>query len=153
MNFLPGNLESGTIKTPIGDIKLPDEKRKKVEDQSGKSQGVVVGIRPEDFEDAELVGDNRDQGHVISAEIDVLESLGSDKFAYFTVQGERAVAKQLEEIARDAGAEDRTSGDGIQVTARLDAASKAAEDSKLDIWIDVSKIHVFDPDTGKNLTL
>jgi multiple sugar transport system ATP-binding protein len=153
MNFLPGNLESGTIKTPIGDIKLPDEKRKKVEDQSGKSQGVVVGIRPEDFEDAELVGDNRDQGQVISAEIDVLESLGSDKFAYFTVQGERAVAKQLEEIARDAGAEDRTSGDGIQVTARLDAASKAAEDSKLDIWIDLSKIHVFDPDSGKNLTL
>ncbi|MEA2505809.1 MAG: multiple sugar transport system ATP-binding protein [Actinomycetota bacterium] len=153
MNFLPGNLESGTIKTPIGDIQLPDEKRKKVEDHSGKSQGVVVGIRPEDFEDAELVGDNRDRGQVISAEIDVLESLGSDKFAYFTVKGERAVAKQLEEIARDAGAEDRTTGDGIQVTARLDAASKAKEDAKVDIWIDVSKVHVFDPDTGKNLTL
>jgi multiple sugar transport system ATP-binding protein len=127
MNFLPGTIESGTIKTPLGDIQL--------------------------LEDAELVGDKRDQGHVIEAEIDVLESLGSDKFVYFTVQGDRAVAKQLEEIARDAGAEDRASGDGIQVTARLDAASKAAEDSKLDIWIDLSKLHVFDPDSGKNLTL
>jgi multiple sugar transport system ATP-binding protein len=153
MNFLPGNLEGGTIKTPLGDLQLPDEKRKKVEEHGSKSQGVVVGIRPEDFEDAELVGDKRDKGQVIEAEIDVLESLGSDKFAYFTVQGERAVAKQLEEIARDAGSEDRASGDGIQVTARLDAASKAQEDQKLEIWIDASKIHVFDPDSGKNLTL
>jgi multiple sugar transport system ATP-binding protein len=153
MNFLPGELEGGTIKTPLGDMQLPDEMRQKVEEHGSKSTGVVVGIRPEDFEDAELVGDKREHGQVIEAEIDVLESLGSDKFAYFTVQGERAVAKQLEEIARDAGAEDRVSGDGIQVTARLDAASKAQEDSKLEIWIDVSKMHVFDPDSGKNLTL
>jgi multiple sugar transport system ATP-binding protein len=153
MNFLPGELQGGTIKTPLGDMQLPDEMRQKVEEHGSKDSGVVVGIRPEDFEDAELVGDKREHGQVIEAEIDVLESLGSDKFAYFTVQGERAVAKQLEEIARDAGAEDRVSGDGIQVTARLDAASKAQEDSKLEIWIDVSKMHVFDPDSGKNLTL
>jgi multiple sugar transport system ATP-binding protein len=153
MNFLPGSLEAGTIKTPLGDMQLPDEMRKKVEEHQSKSSDVVVGIRPEDFEDAELVGDKRDRGQVIEAEIDVLESLGSDKFAYFTVKGERAVAKQLEEIARDAGAEDRVSADGIQVTARLDAASKAQEDAKLEIWIDVSKVHVFDPDSGKNLTL
>jgi multiple sugar transport system ATP-binding protein len=154
MNFLPGNLEGGMIKTPLGDMQLPDEMRQKVEQHGPKDSGVVVGIRPEDFEDAELVGeDKRDRGHVIEAEIDVLESLGSDKFAYFSVQGERAVAKQLEEIARDAGAEDRASGDGIQVTARLDAASKAAEDAKIQIWIDLSKMHVFDPDSGKNLTL
>jgi multiple sugar transport system ATP-binding protein len=153
MNFLPGELQGGTIKTPLGDMELPDEMRRKVEEHGSKDSGVVVGIRPEDFEDAELVGDKREHGQVIEAEIDVLESLGSDKFAYFTVQGERAVAKQLEEIARDAGAEDRVSGDGIQVTARLDAASKAQEDSKLEIWIDVSKMHIFDPDSGKNLTL
>jgi multiple sugar transport system ATP-binding protein len=153
MNFLPGNLEAGTIKTPLGDMQLPDEMRKKVEEHGSKSSDVVVGIRPEDFEDAELVGDKKERGQVIEADIDVLESLGSDKFAYFTVKGERAVAKQLEEIAKDAGAEDRVSADGIQVTARLDAASKAEEDAKLEIWIDVSKVHVFDPDSGKNLTL
>jgi multiple sugar transport system ATP-binding protein len=153
MNFLPGELQGGTIKTPLGDMQLPDEMRQKVEEHGSKSTGVVVGIRPEDFEDAELVGDKREHGQVVEAEIDVLESLGSDKFAYFTVQGERAVAKQLEEIARDAGAEDRVSGDGIQITARLDAASKAQEDSKVEIWIDVSKMHIFDPDSGKNLTL
>jgi multiple sugar transport system ATP-binding protein len=153
MNFLPGSLEAGTIKTPLGDMQLPDEMRKKVEEHGSKSSDVVVGIRPEDFEDAELVGDKKEQGQVIEAEIDVLESLGSDKFAYFTVKGERAVAKQLEEIAKDAGAEDRVSADGIQVTARLDAASKAQEDAKLEIWIDVRKVHVFDPDSGKNLTL
>ena len=96
MNFLPGNLEAGTIKTPLGDMQLPDEMRKKVEEHGSKSSDVVLGIRPK-LGEAELVGDKKEQGQVIEAEIDVLESLGSDKFAYFTVKGERAVAKQLEE--------------------------------------------------------
>ncbi|MCA1694333.1 MAG: sn-glycerol-3-phosphate ABC transporter ATP-binding protein UgpC [Actinobacteria bacterium] len=153
MNFMPAKLENGTLQTPIGDITVP-------EDRSGRLRGggapneVVVGIRPEDFEDAELVGDKKDEGQTVKAKIDVLESLGSDKFAYFTVQGERAVAKQLEEVARDAGVDDVVGPhDGIQMTARLDAASNAEEDQEMEIWFDVRRIHVFDPDSGDNLTL
>jgi hypothetical protein len=41
----------------------------------------------------------------------------------------------------------------VQVTARLDAGSEAAEDQELEIWIDLDKIHVFDPESGENLTL
>ncbi len=41
----------------------------------------------------------------------------------------------------------------MQVTARLDAASKAAEDQELEIWVDLEKVHVFDPQSGENLTL
>ena len=154
MNFLPGTIEGGTLKTPIGDIQLPDEKRKKLEESDSKARDVIVGIRPEDFEDAELVGDQKDEGQIINATVEVLESLGSDKFAYFTVEGKRAMAKELEEVARDAGTESLSGeGDGIRVTARLDVTSKAAEDESLDVWVDVRKVHVFDPESGKNLTL
>jgi multiple sugar transport system ATP-binding protein len=153
MNFLPGTVDGGTVKTPIGEISLPDEKRKSLEEHNVTSKDVVVGIRPEDFEDAELVGDQKDKGHVINTTVEVLESLGSDKFAYFSVEGKAARAKELEEVARDAGTESLAEGDGIRVTARLDVTSKAAEDENLDIWFDARKVHVFDPESGKNLTL
>ncbi|HYN35523.1 MAG TPA: sn-glycerol-3-phosphate ABC transporter ATP-binding protein UgpC [Actinomycetota bacterium] len=153
MNFLPATIEGGTLKSPLGDIQMKDEMRKKIESSESKSKDVIVGIRPEHFEDAELVGDNREHGHTIEADIDVLESLGSDKFAYFNVEGDRAVAKDLEDVAKDAGTENLAPDGGLQISARLDVTSKAAEDEKLEIWFDLRKIQVFDPESGKNLTL
>ena len=101
MNFLPATVADGVLHTPLGDLRLPDERRQKLEGQKG-DRSVIVGIRPERFEDAALVGDDkRDGGIVVRATVDLLESLGSDKFAYFTVQGERASAELLEELARD----------------------------------------------------
>jgi multiple sugar transport system ATP-binding protein len=122
-------------------------------ERGGGERSVIIGIRPEHFEDAELVGDKRDRGAVVRAKIDLLESLGSDKFAYFTVQSERASAAHLEELAADAGTGDMGGDEGVQVTARLDASSTAAEDEELDIWLDLEKVHVFDPESGENLTL
>jgi multiple sugar transport system ATP-binding protein len=153
MNFLPATLEGGTLKSPLGDIELRDEMRKKIESHENKSKDLIVGIRPEHFEDVELVGDNREHGHTLDAKIEVLESLGSDKFAYFNVEGDRAVAKDLEDVAKDAGTENLAPDGGLQITARLDVTSKAAEDENLEIWFDIRKIQVFDPESGKNLTL
>ncbi len=151
MNFLPATLKDGVVQTPLGELRLPADRRQGLE---GVERPVIIGIRPEHFEDAELVGDKRDRGTVVRAKIDLLESLGSDKFAYFTVESERAAAAHLEELAADAGTGDLGGGnEGVQVTARLDAASKAHEDQELDIWIDLAKVHVFDPESGANLTL
>ncbi|MEP6642348.1 MAG: ABC transporter ATP-binding protein, partial [Gaiellales bacterium] len=153
MNFLPATIADGVLHTPLGDLRLSDERLTKLESQKGE-RAVIVGIRPERFEDAALVGDDkRDRGVVVRAAVDLLESLGSDKFAYFTVQGERASAEHLEELARDAGTSDRTTDGGIQVTARLDAASEAQEDKELDFWLDMDGVQVFDPESGENLTL
>jgi multiple sugar transport system ATP-binding protein len=153
MNFLPATLEGNILRCPLGDLKVHDEKRAKLEQRGDGKRDVIVGIRPEDFEDASLVGDKRTQGATVEATVDLLESLGSDKFAYFTVRGERASAQQLEEVARDLGAHETIQGEGIQVTARLDAASKAREDEKLEFWFDLRRIHIFDPESGDNLTL
>lgn len=83
----------------------------------------------------------------------LLESLGSDKYAYFTVKSERASAQHLEELAEDAGGVEMATEDGVQMTARLDAASGAKEDEELDFWLDLRRVHVFDPETGENLTV
>jgi multiple sugar transport system ATP-binding protein len=152
MNFLPAKADGGVLKTPLGDLKLPRDRARGLK---GGERDLIIGIRPEHFEDASLIGaDKRDRGATVKAKIDLLESLGSDKFAYFTVQGERATAEHLQELAADAGTGDLGAGEeGVQVTARLDAASKAAEDQELEIWVDLEKVHVFEPDSGENLTL
>jgi multiple sugar transport system ATP-binding protein len=152
MNFLPATAKDGTLQTPLGELQLPADRRRGL--GSGERE-VIIGIRPEHFEDASLVGaDKRDRGATVTAKIDLLESLGSDKFAYFTVQSARATAEHLQELAADAGTGDLGAGEeGVQVTARLDAASKAAEDQELEIWLDLEKVHVFDPESGENLTL
>jgi multiple sugar transport system ATP-binding protein len=151
MNFLPGSLEDGQLRTPLGDIALPDQVRAKAE-AAGAGRTVIVGIRPEHFNDATLVGDKLDQGLTFSAVVDVLEWLGSDMYAYFSIQGSRATARELEELAADAGAAD-IPGAGDQIVARLDTGSRAREGQRLDLWWDVQRVHLFNPDDGANLTL
>jgi multiple sugar transport system ATP-binding protein len=78
-----------------------------------------VGVRPEHFEDAALVDGKLAEGLTFSAVVDVLESLGADKDAYFRLQGTRATARELEELAADAGTGDAPGG-ADQVVARPD---------------------------------
>jgi len=151
MNFLPGTLEEGQLRTPLGDIRLPDEVRAKVE-QAGGGRDVIIGIRPEHFKDAALGYDRKAPGLTFSIMVDVLESLGADEYAYFTLQGTRATARELEELASDAGVAD-VPGGANQLVARLDPASRAREGQKLDLWFDVRRIHMFNPENGAHLTL
>ena len=79
-------------------------------------------MRPEDFEDAALVSD-QSHGLKFNAKIDVLESMGSEFYAYFVVESERVASRELEELADDAGGADLPQQEGNQIVARLDAAS------------------------------
>jgi multiple sugar transport system ATP-binding protein len=152
MNFVPATLEEGQLRTPFGDSRLPNEVRAKVE-QAGGGRDVIIGIRPEHFKDAALGYDRKAPGLIFSVVVDVLESLGADEYAYFTLQGgTRATARELEELASDAGAAD-VPGGANQLVARLDPASRAREGQKLDLWFDVRRIHMFNPDNGAHLTL
>jgi len=83
----------------------------------------------------------------------VIESLGSDKFIFFTQElGKTGSVAELEELARDSGRAD-ISGTGETVVARLDPASRVAEGEASRLWVDVRKLHIFDPSSGRNLTL
>ena len=92
------------------------------------------------------------EGLTFTAVVDVLESLGADKFAYFRLEGARATAQELEELAADAGTGDAPGGSD-QVVARLDPASRAREGQQLRLWFDPGKLHLFNPGNGAHLTL
>jgi multiple sugar transport system ATP-binding protein len=151
MNFLPGTLEDGRLRTALGDVALPAEARAKVQ-QAGAGRDLIAGIRPEDFEDAALMDGKRAEGLTFPAVVDVLESLGADKYVYFRLAGPRATAQELEELAADAGASDAPGGTD-QVVARLDPASRAREGQRLQLWFDPGKLYLFNPDNGAHLTL
>ncbi len=153
MNFMPATLEEGKLRTPLGDMTVSDRLRRALESAHAGRQ-VIVGVRPENFEDAALVSaDARPNGITFRASIDVLESLGSDVFVYFTKDIEQGVnAAELEELARDSGRAD-TGGSGDTVVARLDAATRITEGQDAEIWVDARSIHVFDPATGQNISL
>ena len=152
MNFLAGTLEDGMLRTTLGDIRLSDRLRREVE-SSGTGRDVIVGLRPENFEDTALVSpDNRPHGITFHADIDVLESLGSDVFVYFTHGRERGVSSaELDELAQDSGRAGGASGETI--VARLDAATHIAEGQDAELWVDTRAVHIFDPATGRNLSL
>jgi multiple sugar transport system ATP-binding protein len=153
MNFMSGTLEEGKLRTSLGDFPLSDQLRREAESVKAGRQ-VIVGIRPENFEDATLVSpDLRGRGITFRAIIDVLESLGSDVFVYFTRGRETGVtAAELEELAADSGRAD-TGGSGDSVVARLDAATRVREGGEAELWADARALHVFDPATGRNLSL
>jgi multiple sugar transport system ATP-binding protein len=153
MNFLGGTLEDGKLRTSLGDIQLSDRLRREVE-ASGSGRDVIVGLRPENFEDAKLVSpENRPHGITFNANIDVLESMGSDVFVYFTKGREQGVnAAELDELAKDSGRAD-TGGSGDTIVARLDAATTIREGHDAELWVDARPMHIFDPATGRNLSL
>jgi multiple sugar transport system ATP-binding protein len=153
MNFMAGTLEDGKLRTGLGDITLTGRMRQEVE-SSGTGRDVIVGIRPEDFEDASFIAaDVKPKGLTFHADIDVIESLGAEKYVYFTRElGQTGNVAELEELARDAGRAD-ISGTAETVVARLDPATRIREGQDAELWVDVRKLHVFDPANGRNLSL
>ncbi len=152
MNFMAGEITEGSLRFPLATVPL---------DRFGSAAGlegvgrVVVGIRPEDFEDAELAGD-RAGGLRIRAVIDVLESTGSDVYAHLALddQGSPAdlgdeVVRGLEAAATESAAERPLAS--FDVIARLDSASRLAEGAEAELWLDTRRIHLFDPNSGDRL--
>ena len=149
MNFLPGQLRGGGIvATALGEARLDDRCRQAVE-RSKTSGNVIMGIRPEHFEDAALVPADK-SGATFDAPIDIVEAMGSDVYAYFNVKSEEARNRELDELAADTG-NDMHGVEGVAVTARLDAASHVQRGQSARLWFDTSKIALFDADSGENL--
>jgi multiple sugar transport system ATP-binding protein len=153
MNFMGGTIEDGTLHTRLGDVPITGQLRQALE-SARAGREIIVGIRPESFEDASLVSaDSRPHGVLFRANIDVLESMGSDVFVYFTKGREEGMeAAELEELARDSGRAD-TGGSGDTIVARLDAATRVHEGDDAELWFDVRALHLFDPASGQSITV
>src|SRR3712207_4182245 len=77
MNFFGASVEGDALRTPVGRIPLHDSVRRCLERHGHGVRDVIVGVRPEDFEDAAIAGDDPN-GHVFEAPIELVESMGSE---------------------------------------------------------------------------
>jgi multiple sugar transport system ATP-binding protein len=98
-----------------------------------------------------LVGDRPD-GHTFKATVDVLESVGSEYYAHFTVASEPLPATAIGAVIQDHGSADsRRFRDGLPMVARLGRASPVRQGQEAELWVDTSQVQLFDNKTGRNL--
>ncbi len=144
MNFIPASIEGGKVKTPFGELSVPDGLR--VEDGAD----VIAGLRPESFEDAAQVREDRERGVTFKAHVDLVESMGSEQYVYFETEG-GIESEELAELAADAGLAETPSSGEHTVVARIDAASDIKRGTDAELWVDASKLHLFDTHSGERL--
>ena len=153
MNFLPGHIEGDQLHLPFGVTSIPEKLRAAVKTNGGGKREVIAGMRPEHFEDATIEGEGPGRMK-FKARVDVVESMGSELYVYFDVEGQQEVeSEELADLAKDAGMEDLPGGGaGQHVVARLDAASKASAGGEVELTLDCTQIKLFDPNGGRSLT-
>jgi multiple sugar transport system ATP-binding protein len=145
MNFMPASVDGTKLGLAIGDIELTDDVAEKV-----AGHGILIaGVRPEHFEDASLIDEaRRAEGLTFTAEVDVIEWLGAEQFAYIPFEAPPEVAVPLAELAAELDTEQiRT-----QLVVILDPESRIEEGREAQLWFDPGRMHLFDPETGDNLT-
>ncbi|WP_131736870.1 ABC transporter ATP-binding protein [Actinomadura roseirufa] len=146
MNFLPASVDGTSLSTPLGRFEMPGEQAAAAVGDRGV---VLVGVRPEHFEDASLVSeDKRARGSIVQVPVDVTEWLGNELYAYVPYEAPADLAAQLRELSRELDSDQLRT----QAVVSLDASSLIAEGTEAALWIDTSRIHLFDPATGENLT-
>jgi multiple sugar transport system ATP-binding protein len=145
MNFLPAHVDNGRLRTPLGDLTVPDTHLRAAEGR----EIVLLGVRPEHFEDARLVDDSlRRKGATFTTNVSHTEWLGNEQYGYIRYESDEAVKGKLDELARDLDGDEFTP----QAVVALDSTSRIRGGSQAELWMDTRKLHVFDPETGENLT-
>ncbi len=102
-----------------------------------------------------LIGE-RSGGLSVKAMVDVLESTGSDVYAHLSLNGDgsgQADEPLLRELAAVASEDpDAAPADGSELIARVGVSSSLVEGREGQLWLDTSRIHLFDPSTGERLS-
>ncbi|MDQ2723728.1 MAG: hypothetical protein M3Y19_10545, partial [Actinomycetota bacterium] len=124
-------------------------------------QRVVVGVRPEDLDDAAVgsnaVGSNAvlpdNSRPVLHAVADLIEPLGSDLIVHLSVDAEPVQSNDdLTELAKDVGHPDagapQSSDASTTLVARFNPRSTVAIGEPVHVRIDTQRLHYFDPGTG-----
>ncbi|HEV7761181.1 MAG TPA: sn-glycerol-3-phosphate ABC transporter ATP-binding protein UgpC [Acidimicrobiales bacterium] len=145
MNFLPAGVDGSTLHLPIGDIELTSDLTSRVDGHDL----LIAGVRPEHFEVAALLDDSRRaEGLSFTAHVDVIEWLGSEQYAYIPFEAPDEIREPLAELATELDSEQLRT----QLVVTLDAESRLQKGADADLWLDPSRMHLFDPATGDNLT-
>ena len=119
-------------------------------DHVGKD--VVLGIRPEDMEDVALA--DAQEGQLLHSVADLVEAMGSDVLVHFPIDAAPAVTEDTKELALDAGTADLPSlskGTGTVMVGRFSPRTRIYEGQPVAAWVDTSRLHFFDPETGSSI--
>ncbi len=114
---------------------------------------VVLGIRPEDLEDAALASDTP-KDRRLRGKVELREALGSEIMVHFTIDAQQALTSDVRELAQDVGDEralQELEAGGLQETTmvgRFGARSRVKEDEVAEVAVDTRALHFFDPENG-----
>jgi multiple sugar transport system ATP-binding protein len=119
--------------------------------QGYNSKRVIIGIRPEDLEDAALAAD-APADRRLRGRLELREALGSEIMAHFAITGAHAETDETRELAKDAGAGDEThvgaqEGEAV-IVGRFGARSRIKQGDRVEAVVDTRALHFFDPETG-----
>ena len=126
-------------------ITCSGEHSKKLKKVDGKQ--IVLGIRPEAFEDS-LYAKDSEYTESISIKVTLLEQLGSDSYIHFYKDLKPVQTEAIEEILADEGEDITVLGDETKFIARINPNSTVQEGEEINLSINPSKLHFFDPDSG-----
>ncbi len=139
MNFFAATPTESGLRLPFGRIALHGG--------HGLPADVIVGARPEHFEDAGLLEPHeRARSLTFGVTADLVESLGSDKYVYFSTGGSTARSDHLSDLSAESGV------GGNSYVARVSADSAAATGQTVELALDTTRLQLFDAGTGVNLT-
>jgi multiple sugar transport system ATP-binding protein len=163
MNMLDASIEqsNGDLRAKIGDQTLDlgtETLQSRPALKSYVGQRVILGIRPEDLEDAALeTGTPADR--TLTGRLELREALGSEIMAHFAIKGAHAETDETRELAEDAGAPDAAGGgaqigvgeDEAVIVGRFGARSRVREGDEVKAVVDTRALHFFDPTTGEGI--
>jgi multiple sugar transport system ATP-binding protein len=99
---------------------------------------LILGVRPEDLEDAAFA-----DGQRLKARVDIREDMGSEVFVHFDPGARMVAGEDVKAAVGEDAAEVRSTW-----VARVDRDTKAAEEQEIELAVDTNRLHFFDPETG-----
>jgi multiple sugar transport system ATP-binding protein len=147
MNFFPATLTPAGLSLSFGEVMLTPEVAQMIA-RHPKTDNIIVGVRPEHLADAGFIdGYQRIKALTFEVQVDLVESLGADKYVYFTTAGPAVHSAQLDELEAEGEVHEN------QFVARVPIESKATVGQSLELALDTTKLAVFDGESGVNLTI
>jgi multiple sugar transport system ATP-binding protein len=143
MNLVEAQLENDAVLFGSYELPLPPARRPEV----GRDGTVMLGIRPESFEDARFAAAGLPEIDVVA---EVVEELGAETHLFFTVDAPRVDTEELRAAA--SGEEDTLLVEDRAIfAARVDPASRAQVGGTVKLAVDTNRLHFFDPASGVSL--
>ena len=149
MNFVYANVgvNKSSIQLNFGNDQIEYKGEKLGELKDFENKEIVMGIRPEAFEDGNYANAS-EFSESIKVSVSLLEQLGSDSYIHFYKDIKPVQTEAIEEILADEGEDLSVLGDNTKFIARINPNSTVVEGKEIELKIDPSKLHFFDPETG-----